>query len=319
MIESIWNKKSFLTFLLKPLSYLYYFFFKSKNIFCSSKQINVPVLCVGNVTLGGAGKTPTVIELRKILNKYFNNITVLTRGYKGKKKGPLIVKNINTFEQVGEESILHAQYGPTCMSKNKREGAIFCENIGSDLIIMDDGLQSINIKKNLNIMVVDSSFGFGNNNMLPAGPLREPVEECIKKSHLILIIGIKRTINQFTNVPKEKIFWAKKTIKINNLKKKNVYAFSALGNNQNFYDSLIKKGLKIIKFKSFRDHHIFSKEEINKIIQEAKKNDLAIVCTKKDFIKIPRIYQKNIFPVDLELNIENKKKLKDIIMNSIKN
>jgi len=318
MIESIWNKKSFLTSFLKPFSYIYYILFKSKNLFFFSKQVQIPVLCVGNVTLGGAGKTPTVIELRKILNNCFDNITVLTRGYKGKLRGPLIVESLNNFEQVGEESIIHAQYGLTCMSKNKIKGAIFCENIGSDLIIMDDGLQSINLKKNFNIMVIDSLFGFGNNNMLPAGPLREPVYECIKRSDLILIIGEKRVIKELKNFPSERIFWAKKIIKINNITKKNVYAFSALGNNQNFHNSLEKEGFKVREFKNFRDHHVFSEVEINQIIQEARKKNLAIVCTKKDFVKIPEKYQKDIFLVDLELKIEKRKKLKSIIMNSIK-
>ena len=319
MNKELWNTNSYLTLMLKPFSYIYYFFHKLLKILIFNKDCKIPIICVGNVTLGGAGKTPTVIELRKILKNDFEKITVLTRGYKGKKKGPLIVKKNSTFHEVGEESILHSKFGLTCVSKNKFKGALMCKRIGAKLIIMDDGLQSINVKKDFNILVIDGAFKFGNNNLIPAGPLREPVEECLKKCNAILIIGKKKIITELKEIPKEKIFWAEKKIKTHNIKNKRVFAFSALGNNKNFHNSLIKNGMKIIEKKAFLDHHIFSKNELIKIVNKAEEKKLTVVCTEKDYIKVPNEFKKKIFPIDLELKILEERKLKFKILQELLN
>ena len=189
MMQKIWKSKNFLSLLLFPFSILYYLCFIIYKISNKEKKCNIPVLCVGNITLGGAGKTPTVIEMRQILTKNFKKIFVLTRGYKGTAKGPLIVSKDHSFHEVGEESLLHSHFGLTCVSKKKFLGAKFCEAQGGKLIIMDDGLQSIDIKKDCKVLVIDSEYGFGNKNIFPSGPLREPISSGIKNCDLILIIG----------------------------------------------------------------------------------------------------------------------------------
>ena len=118
-MQKIWQSKNFLSLLLFPFSILYYLCFIIYKISNKEKKCNIPVLCVGNITLGGAGKTPTVIEIRHILTKNFKKIFVLTRGYKGTAKGPLIVSKDHSFQEVGEESLLHSQFGLTCVSKKK--------------------------------------------------------------------------------------------------------------------------------------------------------------------------------------------------------
>ena len=123
MMQKIWKSKNFLSLLLFPFSILYYLCFIIYKISNKEKKCNIPVLCVGNITLGGAGKTPTVIEIRQILTKSFKKIFVLTRGYKGTAKGPLIVSKDHSFHEVGEESLLHSHFGLTCVSKKKFLGA----------------------------------------------------------------------------------------------------------------------------------------------------------------------------------------------------
>ena len=124
MIQKIWKSNNLLNLLLFPFSILYYLCFIIYKISNKEKKCNIPVLCVGNITLGGAGKTPTVIEIRKILTKDFKKIFVLTRGYKGTAEGPLIVSKDHSFHEVGEESLLHSHFGLTCVSKKKFLGAI---------------------------------------------------------------------------------------------------------------------------------------------------------------------------------------------------
>ena len=314
MMQKIWKSKNFLNLLLFPFSILYSLCFLIYKLSNKEKKCNIPVLCVGNITLGGAGKTPTVIEIRKILTKSFKKIFVLTRGYKGTAKGPLIVSKDHSFHEVGEESLLHSHFGLTCVSKKKFLGAKFCEAQGGKLIIMDDGLQSIDIKKDCKVLVIDSEYGFGNKNIFPSGPLREPINSGIKNCDLILVIGNNSNIFEENMIPKQKVFMAKKEISIESCKNKNLFVFSALGNNTNFHNSLLHSGFTIKRIKSFSDHYIFKKNDILSILNVAKKENLTVVCTKKDYIKVPEEFRNKIKPVNLNLKIEKKKKFEKRVL-----
>ncbi len=317
MLENIWKNNNLVSLLLRPFSFIYYITNKIYRLVKSEKCCGVPVLCVGNVNLGGAGKTPTVIEIRRLLQNHIKNIFVLTRGYKGKKRGPLIVDKNSKFHDVGDESLLHYKQGPTCVAKNKFDGAKLCKQKGCKLILMDDGLQSNDIIKNFRILVIDSNFDFGNNQIFPAGPLREPIKECIIKSDIVLVIGQKKFLKKYKYISKEKLFTGHRILNVKELKNKNLYVFSALGNNQNFHNSLLNEGLKIIKSKKFPDHYIFKKDEIKKIIYEAKKEDLSVVCTDKDFVKVPNKFKQNIYPVGLKIKIQESKRLKETIIRNL--
>ena len=144
-----WKEKNLISFFLSPLSIIYFIGFKVYEFFSKEIDIGVPVICVGNLVAGGSGKTPITIELRKYLSKKYSKIFVLTRGYKGKLKGPIIVSKNSNYLDVSDEAIIHAQNGLTCMSKNKKLGAELCKKNGANLILMDDGLQSKDIKKKL--------------------------------------------------------------------------------------------------------------------------------------------------------------------------
>ena len=317
-MQKIWKSKNFLSLLLFPFSILYYLCFIIYKISSKEKKCNIPVLCVGNITLGGAGKTPTVIEMRQILTKNFKKIFVLTRGYKGTAKGPLIVSKDHSFHEVGEESLLHSHFGLTCVSKKKFLGAKFCEAQGGKLIIMDDGLQSIDIKKDCKVLVIDSEYGFGNKNIFPSGPLREPINSGIKNCDLILIIGNNSNIFEKNMIPKQKVFMAKKEISIESCKNKNLFVFSALGNNTNFHNSLLHSGFTIKRIKSFSDHYIFKKNDILSILNLAKKENLTVVCTKKDYIKVPEEFKNKITPVNLNLKIEKKNKFEQRVLECLR-
>ncbi len=318
MMQKIWKSKNILSLLLFPFSILYYLCFIIYKISNKEKKCNIPVLCVGNITLGGAGKTPTVIEMRQILTKNFKKIFVLTRGYKGTAKGPLIVSKYHSFHEVGEESLLHSHFGLTCVSKKKFSGAKFCEAQGGELIIMDDGLQSIDIKKNCKVLVIDSDYGFGNKNIFPSGPLRETISSGIKNCDLILIIGNNSNILKKNMIPKQKVFMAKKEISIESCKNKNLFVFSALGNNTNFHNSLLHSGFTIKRIKSFSDHYIFKKNDILSILNLAKKENLTVVCTKKDYIKVPEEFKNKITPVNLNLKIEKKNKFEQRVLECLR-
>lgn len=313
-----WKKLSLINFLLLPLSFIYYFFYFFFNKLKKEIKINIPVICVGNLVLGGAGKTPFSIKLRKLLNKDFSKIFILTRGYKGKKKGPLIVNQNMNYNDVGDESLVHSSYGLTCMSKNKVKGAKFCIKNEADLIILDDGFQSKNIIKDFSILILDPDFGIKNKYLLPAGPLRQPFKEAIKKCDAVLILDDDSKKKKYDFIKSKNIFFGLKKMSVKNLKNKNVLAFSGLGNNSNFFEGLEKINIKVEEIISFPDHHRYTSEDVQKIIKKAEKKNLSVVCTKKDYVKIPNKFKKKISSVDLDISINNSKKLHNLIIEKLK-
>ena len=185
-----WDKKnSILSFFLFPLSFLTKLIIFLKSKLNQEITFNIPVICVGNLTLGGAGKTPITIKLRQMISKKFKNTFVLTRGYGGRLKGPKIVSKNSKYIDVGDESLIHCLHGNTCVSKNKISGAELCVSNKAEIILMDDGLQSIDIKKNLRIIIIDGEYEFGNNLLFPAGPLRQSVTSTYHNTDIAVIIG----------------------------------------------------------------------------------------------------------------------------------
>ena len=315
LTTNIWQQNNIFSNFLYPLSYIYLFGYFVYRLLKSEKKLNIPVICVGNIVAGGAGKTPVSIELRKILSKKFKNIFILLRGYKGVKEGPLLVKKSDKYTDVGDESLIHSFFGKTCMSKNKVLGANYCLRRGGDLIIMDDGFQSIDIKRCINILVIDSEYKFGNKRIIPAGPLRQTIKSSISMADFTFVIGQKKK-NFFKNLKFKNIFYAKKKISINTINK-NLYAFSGLGNNLSFFNSLEESNYKLKKYKEFNDHHSYKDFEIEEMISESKQLKLQLVCTRKDYIKIDERFKKFIIVVEMNLEFENikvlEKKLNDFL------
>ena len=308
-----WKKINIFSISLLPLSIIYWFVLKFYQLLSKETYVGVPIICIGNIVVGGSGKTPMAIKLRKLLNNY-NKIFVLTRGYKGSKKGPLIVSRHSTYQEVGDESLIHAKYGSTCVSKNKRLGAYLCKKERADLIIMDDGLQSKDLVKKIKILVIDSDYGFGNKLLLPSGPLRDTIDYTISKCDFIIVFGNPKD-DKFKKITEKKnLFFAQKIITIKKLRKKKIYAFSGLGNNENFFNQLKKSKYEIIKFKTFPDHYKYLENDLKNIVSEAEKYNLPIVCTEKDFVKVPKQFKKKIYVAELDIEIFSSKNF----VNSIK-
>ena len=199
------------------------------------------------------------------------------------------------------------------MSKNKLLGANFCMKNKADLIIMDDGLQSKDIKKDFKILIIDGDYEFGNNLLFPAGPLRQSLNEILSEVDLIIIIGTYK--KSFTKILKNrKIFCAKKIIELN-CKNKNLFAFSGLGNNSNFFNLIKKSDYKLQRIKEFSDHHFYKNSEIESMISEAEKANLQLVCTMKDYLKIDEQFKNKIYPVQMKIDIKNER---DLLKNIIK-
>ena len=173
-----WSGLNWQSILLFPLSYIWRLghYINQKN--AQPQKSDIPVICVGNLTVGGSGKTPVVITLCRFLSGIGKSPSVLTRGFGGRKKGPVFVNsNLHESQDVGDEPLMMSNSNTVCVSRNRPAGAAFisCEK-ELDCIVMDDGLQNPTLEKDLKIAVFDGKFGIGNGLLLPAGPMREPLD-----------------------------------------------------------------------------------------------------------------------------------------------
>ncbi len=301
-----WEKKtSLIALLLLPIS----FFLQILNIIIkkvSFKQsFKIPTICVGNIYIGGTGKTPLCILIAQELRKLGKN--------------PAIIKKYYT-EHEDEHNLIKDKYGSLFLDRNRANAIINAEKKQHDIAILDDGFQDHSIKKNLNILCFNSRQLIGNGMTLPSGPLRENLNN-LKRAKLILINGNKnevfeKKIQKISN--KVKVFYSSYLpINVDEFKEKKLFAFAGIGNPNNFFELLSKNNLVVQKKLTFPDHYQFSKSEIQKIIDESLEHNLELITTEKDYFRISEHGFKNIKYLKIKLEILEKDKLINEILNHI--
>jgi len=262
-----WNTKNVASYTLKPLSWLYGAGASVRQVTTKPYHAKIPVVCVGNIVVGGAGKTPVVISLAEYFKKKKKKVHILSRGYGGKLDGVKVDLKKHTAKDVGDEPLLLAKVAPTWIYADRAKGAQAIEKTGADLILMDDGFQNSSLHKDLSLIVFDGEYGIGNGAVMPAGPLREPLQKGLKRADGVVIVG-KSSLSFQNGTP---VMKASITPTSTSLKGKKVIAFAGIGRPEKFFDTLKGIGAKIIKSYSFADHHPFTDKEIKKMIDELKR------------------------------------------------
>ena len=310
-----WHKKnSLLSILLIPFSWLYRIG-HALNMRRQSPpyKASIPVICIGNAIAGGSGKTPSVIALIKIIkdNNIAKNPYILTRGYGAEMTAPTLVDlSKHRFHDVGDEALLLAQHAPTIISPNRAAGAKYAEEQGADLIIMDDGLQNNHVKKTLSFLVIDRQIDFGNNRILPAGPLREPLSTALMKVQAIICIG--RPFHSDKDV-----FEA--SIKPHNIPdtSQDYIAFAGLGYPEKFKNTLLDLKMNLVGWYGFPDHHVYSPQDINNLKQETKNKNVKLITTEKDFVRLSENQKEDILTLPIHLNFKNADDISAFIKNKL--
>ena len=286
-IKFWWNKSP--NFLML-INYLFDFLVSIKNLLVKKYHSKLKVICVGNFTLGGSGKTPMVRYLRENLSSKGYKCAVLLRGYRGNLKGPVIVNsNTHLSSQVGDEALLHAKDGLTIVSKNRVKGCKYIENLDVDLIILDDGFQNPSLNKDYNLMVVSSNKGIGNKLVFPLGPLRESFRKGIGKVNMIIksinseidhhsLLFIKRSFN--------KIIDAEYLTKIDEDLSENVIVFTGIGDPAKLISSIKNKNKRIVRSFILSDHQEINEKLAKKILEQSEKNNADILTTEKDSVRL---------------------------------
>jgi tetraacyldisaccharide 4'-kinase len=264
----------------------------------------IPVYCAGNASAGGSGKTILALDL---LARLPGRPVALTRGYRGRLAGPILVDPaIHHAADVGDEALLLAAAAPTIIARDRAAGARLAIAQGATAIVMDDGLQNPTLTKTCAILVIDGSYGFGNFLLLPAGPLREPVAAAAARCQAALIIGEDTKNIAATLPPNLPILRATLTPHCEtNLTNQRVVAFAGIGHPEKFFASVAELGATIVAKIPFPDHHTYTEQDATKLLALAKSENAQLTTTSKDLVKLPAALAAATTPIKITLTWQN--------------
>lgn len=297
--------------LLSPVAALYGAIARRRILNANPYRARLPVICIGNFTAGGSGKTPLAILIAKLVSENGREPWFLSRGYGGKLDGPIRVDLAHhDARDVGDEPLLLARAFPTVIARDRGKGAVSIERVASEraVIIMDDGLQNPTLMKDLSIAVVDARRGFGNGCVIPAGPLRAPLDVQAGLVQLIVLMGrdqqadhpLLHTIRGLTDAPV--VFGeTRPDVAAKRLNGRKVLAFAGIANPARFFLSLKNVGADVVATRAFADHHAYSEAEAQDLLSAADRLGAALVTTEKDFV---RLDERSEFCADLKSRSE---------------
>ena len=281
-----WRKIGLASGLLAPAAACYGAI-AARRMLRQGTRAGVPVLCVGNFTLGGAGKTPAVMRLAKLLQEAGERVFCLSRGYGGSLAGPKRVDaHSDHAAQVGDEALLLARVAPTMVARDRVASAEAAAAAGASVVIMDDGLQNASLIKDFTIAVVDGRRGLGNARVFPAGPLRAPLAVQIARTDALLVVGEATgagdAVAAAHGLPIFHGHLQPDPAAITELKARKVFAFAGIGDPDKFFATATEAGIEVARRQAFPDHHCFSAEEAAELIMRAEHDGLALLTTEKD-------------------------------------
>jgi len=333
-----WKPKSAAASLLAPAAAVYGHFAAKKMKKARPWQVNAPVLCIGNFTLGGTGKTPLVIAFAKAIKKRGLEPGIVSRGYGGSagkySRMHLVDIQHDSARKTGDEPLLLARHAPVMVGTDRAYAARKLVVRGAHFILMDDGFQSRRLHPDYALLAVDSSRGLGNQRVFPAGPLRAPLKAQLAYTDGIIMTGsadsgiqadIARLAREagkdfteagfqsfisraYQGVTGEAENLKQPIARLEMIKGRRFFAFAGLGNPQKFYRSIEALGGTVAQIKSFPDHHFFTPEEVDAIAGGARANGLVIVTTAKDYIRLGNLAEKfgDVLALDIAVNFADK-------------
>lgn len=294
------NKISFFSIFLFPTTWLIILLSFFKRAITKTHQCSIPIICVGNIYLGGTGKTPLCVEIFSILKNLNMNPAFIRKQY-------------DAFQ---DEVKLQKRTGPVYQSKKRIDALKEAIQNKTNVAILDDGFQDFSINKNLSIICFNEKQWIGNGLVIPSGPLREKLS-ALKRADCVIINGEKNIDIEnkiFSKNNGIKIFYTEyKAQNINDFKNKKVIAFAGIGNPVNFFNLLKDNNIDVIKEIKFPDHHNYSEKELKNLTNNIKENNVILLTTEKDYFRINQNYKKNINYLKIKVEIENRNQFIDEI------
>lgn len=312
-----WRHRNITARMLLPLAALYQIGYHLRRLMTTPVSVTTPILCVGNLVAGGAGKTPIARAIGEMLKQHGIRACYVSRGYGGTVDSatPLLVNTLyHRAGDVGDEPLLLAYTLPTIVCKSRRKGVEYASTKGFQLIIMDDGFQNPNIRPDFSLLVADSHYRFGNELTFPAGPLREPVASGIRRADMMLWVhrnGLPSTALPVLPIPTTSARLV--TVTSAPINGKRVLAFCGIAHPDAFFLALPQLGAEIVGRRAFPDHHYFTEAECNKLFAHAEKLDAVLVTTAKDAIRLPEALQSQVIIADLAVSWQDSSFFEQVI------
>jgi tetraacyldisaccharide 4'-kinase len=304
--------------LLKPLGALYGAV-AARRLRRKGLNAGIPVLCVGNYHVGGAGKTPAVLALAKLLGELGETPVVLSRGYGGQLRGPVRVDpDRHAASDVGDEPLMLAAHLPVVVSRKRADGVPLARSRGATVILMDDGFQSPAIVKDVSLIVIDSQRGLGNGQVFPAGPLRAPLRPQLARTDALIIVGDGTAAAAVAadiagkGKPVLRAHLKPDEAQVAALRGKRVLAFAGIGDPTRFFNTLRASGIEVAGQRAFADHHPYSQDETESLMAEAKRDGLTLVTTEKDLARL-RGKPQPIVPFAVTLEFDEPARLRKFV------
>jgi tetraacyldisaccharide 4'-kinase len=318
---AFWYRPSSLTSrLLMPLGAVYGAV-AARRLARGGIDAGIPVLCVGNYHVGGAGKTPAVLALVRLLREAGEAPIVLSRGHGGKLRGPVKVdSDRHAASDVGDEPLMMARSAPVVVARDRADGVALARSQGASVIVMDDGFQNPAIAKDASLIVIDGERGLGNACVFPAGPLRAPLPPQLARTDALIIVGdgsAANTVAASIAAQGGLVLRARLTPSeacVAPLRGKRVLAFAGIGDPSKFFRTLRTNGVDVAAEQAFADHHPFSENEIEALLAAGKRDGLTLVTTEKDLARLHRGGElmplaRDIMPFAVTLRFDEEPKL----------
>jgi tetraacyldisaccharide 4'-kinase len=323
---SFWyRKQGALARALAPLGRIYAKLAAARAARIMPYRSKLPVICIGNFTVGGGGKTPTAIAVAKALQGLGETPCFLTRGYGGGTRGPHLVTEQDSADAVGDEPLLLAGVAPTVVAADRAEGARFIEELEASVIVMDDGFQNPQLTKDLSLIVVDAGRGVGNGLVMPAGPLRAPLEEQLDRADALIVIGEgDRAASLAEAFAKSRTPVLRARIKPEGdprwLGVLPVIGFAGIARPEKFFATLQANGARLEGRRAFPDHQCYTVKEAASLLKAATEQKCMLVTTEKDWVRLPDHRDTPLGelkfrsrPLPIVIAIEDEQKLKDLL------
>ncbi len=301
-----------LTRLLAPLSLLWTLAARLRRARARPVFAPIPVVCVGNLTAGGAGKTPTAIAVLSALAGAGRSPHAVSRGHGGREPGPHRVDPLRDgAARVGDEPLLLAAWAPAWVARDRAAGIAAAAAAGADVAVLDDGHQNPGFAKDLSLVVVDAGAGFGNGRVIPAGPLREPVSEGLARADAVVLIGgdaeAARTLALWPALAALPVLRARLEPLATGLPLDGaeVVAFAGIGRPEKFFATLRGLGARLVAAHAFPDHARYAPAILRRLLAEARGRGAMLVTTEKDAVRLPPAFRRDALALPVRLRFED--------------
>lgn len=307
---------------LSPLSWVFGALAKARQARSVPLTVDVPVICVGNINVGGTGKTPVTIAIADHLRSKDIAVHTVLAGYGGNIDGPIRVdERAHRASDVGDEALLHAAFGPTWVSKDRAAGAKAAVAAGAQTIVLDDGFQNFGLAKDLSFVVVDAKRGWGNGRVLPAGPLREPVDQGLARADAVILVGDQGAraafaASQTFDLPvlgaelrplQTGMDWADMRC----------VAFAGIGDPNKFFATLMNLGAELVATHSLDDHAPLTSPVLTRLVKEAAAKNAQLVCTEKDMVRLPASFRAQVTPLPVRMEFADPSALSGLLTTTL--